>query len=175
MSRKLTALFNELNKKYFKNRLPAYQVVYKSAVRRQGYCDSEHHVIQVLKGMGEECTRRVLLHEMCHIGTPYHGKGFLAKLNRLAKQGETWAIDEANEYQNGETWNELVSELRDSLDDVAANNASLNFTDLVRSLVDEYDFDSSEELLRKLPWLEAAWKNAKKDAAFNKSFFIKDK
>jgi predicted metal-dependent hydrolase len=43
------------------------------------------------RGMPKTILRQTLLHEMCHIGDPYHGHRFLSKLRKLAQAGEKWA------------------------------------------------------------------------------------
>ena len=45
-----------------------------------------------------ERLRQALLHEMCHIGEPYHGRRFQAKLARLAAAGESWAEKERRDF-----------------------------------------------------------------------------
>ncbi|MGH7860263.1 MAG: hypothetical protein ACREQY_23285 [Candidatus Binatia bacterium] len=44
----------------------------------------------VVAGLDPEGERQALLHQMCHIGSPGHGRAFQRKLARLARMGEAW-------------------------------------------------------------------------------------
>ncbi len=98
---RLQALFEKLNHQLFGGRLPRYMVRFGPSgrlVAESGYCDSERKTIYVDPNPPTRALlRQVLLHEMCHIGTPGHGSRFQKKLRRLAALGETWANREADE------------------------------------------------------------------------------
>ena len=124
--RSLAPLYRQLNREFFANRLPSYHVrrhVFQQPKRRTkwvagkgyvaviashpdllpcnaGLCDSDSRTIWLWEGLSSEQEREVLLHEMCHIGTPGHGPEFQLKLARLAEQGETWAEAERKVYES---------------------------------------------------------------------------
>ena len=99
----LRAHFDDYRARYFPGRLRRYQVVltdrFPDDHPGEGYCDTTRNVIYVRQGMDAQPTRRTLLHEMCHVGCPGHGKKFQQRLRALAAQGEAWAEDEAKQCQ----------------------------------------------------------------------------
>ena len=63
-------------------------------------------VIQIMSPQAPDAERRVMLHEMIHCGLWFagftnerHGPRFVAELERLAAQGETWAAEKAEFYR----------------------------------------------------------------------------
>jgi hypothetical protein len=96
MNISLDTLFDRLNAGLFDGRLPKYRVG-RCTPRNgeRGFIDDEARTIWIC-APGE--TRETLLHEMCHIGTPGHGRRFRAKLKRLARGGESWAQAERAYY-----------------------------------------------------------------------------
>ena len=96
----LDSLFDGLNGDLFAGRLPKYRV--RRCTPRngeRGFIDEETRTIWIC-ALGE--TRETLLHEMCHIGTPGHGRRFRAKLKQLARSGEKWAEEERACYLRAE-------------------------------------------------------------------------
>ena len=96
MDTDLDALFDHLNADLFDGRLP------KCRVRRctprngeRGFIDEKARTIWICTSQDP---RETLLHEMCHIGTPGHGRRFRTKLRHLAQRGETWAQAERAYY-----------------------------------------------------------------------------
>ena len=96
MDTDLDALFDHLNADLFDGRLPKYRVR-RCAPRtgERGFIEDEARTIWIC---APRETRETLLHEMCHIGTPGHGRRFRAKLRHLARRGETWAQAERAYY-----------------------------------------------------------------------------
>ncbi len=89
----LTKLYNELNEQLFDGKLPARPVVYsKLPPGKLGQYYSERGKIEISHLVTNDQLRRILLHEMCHIGCPYHGEKFMSKLARLVDRGEWWAV-----------------------------------------------------------------------------------
>jgi len=89
------SLYAQLNREFFRDRLPVYRVRFRQFDRpgQEGECKPTARTILLatpLKGDPQKL-RQVLLHEMCHIGSPGHGLRFQAKLARLAANGESWA------------------------------------------------------------------------------------
>jgi len=116
-SQGLAALFDALNGRHFGGRLPKYRVV---CSRLPGLCsgkdDEDRHLIRLSGGLSPEMRRRILLHEMCHIGIPGHGTRWQARMLRLADQGEAWAHDEVHEYRtNTKTPREMWVAIKDAL------------------------------------------------------------
>ena len=113
----LDRLFDHLNDRFFKGRLPKYRV-HRCAprIREHGFIDNEARTIWICNPSD---LRKTLLHEMCHIGTSGHGRLFRAKLRRLARHGERWAQAERAYYlrvQLGvkvESWAALLEIARD--------------------------------------------------------------
>lgn len=96
MADDLDRLFDQLNDRYFGGGLPKYRVLRcVSQIGEHGFIDDETRRIWICDGPDPRAT---LLHEMCHIGTPGHGRPFRAKLRRLAHRGETWAEAERVYY-----------------------------------------------------------------------------
>lgn len=85
--------------------------------------------------------RRVLLHEMCHIGAPNHGKKWQSIMMRLADMGETWA---KNEVEDSDTWNQEMGNLRDSLDELARVRPRQRLVSLMSGISKEYGFTYQE-------------------------------
>ena len=111
MDNDLDQLFDELNRVFFEGRLPKYRVRRcEPHSREHGFIDNAAATIWICASPDP---RKTLLHEMCHIGTPGHGRLFRAKLRRLARLGETWAQAERAYYlheaigMNADEWNVL--------------------------------------------------------------------
>jgi hypothetical protein len=101
-----SALFDELNKRYWRGRLPKYRVIRRAVLRGDvlGQCDNRRRTILLRSDVTEEQLRLTLLHEMCHIGTGRgydHGPSFLRKLHRLVRLGETGLLAEDIEHYDG--------------------------------------------------------------------------
>lgn len=56
--------------------------------------------ILIASGLAPGLVRQTMLHEMCHIGSPGHGRRFRATLARLAGTGEGWASRERVLYED---------------------------------------------------------------------------
>ena len=96
MEPELDRLFDHLNREFFEGRLPKYRVRTRpSQGGEYGSINAEEQTIWLCQCADRRTT---LLHEMCHIGTPGHGRAFRAKLKRLAALGESWARTERAYY-----------------------------------------------------------------------------
>ena len=118
MDTELDRLFDTLNRECFAGRLPKYRVRTRtSQCGEYGCIDEEEQTIWICHAAN---LRTTLLHEMCHIGTPGHGRAFRAKLRRLAALGERWAREERAYYLRQERgipgswniWRGLANDLR---------------------------------------------------------------
>ena len=97
-------LFDELNRKYWRGRLPRYRVVERASLPDLGQCDNARRTILLGPHPSPEAFRLTLLHEMCHIGTgpgSDHGPRFLRKVRRLVRLGETKLVEEDIEHYDG--------------------------------------------------------------------------
>ena len=160
---KLTQLYRELNQRFWNGRLPDYRVRFcKLPVGKKGECLSERGLIRLTVGLEEDELRRTLLHEMCHIGCHYHGQKFLARLIRLAEQGEQWATEEAEMYRNGPSWNESIRMIRDDLFTIALDGTP-RFRDVVAFFARDFG-EHPARFIKRIPWLKAAWQKAQHDA-----------
>jgi hypothetical protein len=161
----LPELFDEYNERFWGGRLPKYQIKLFKDLLKDGYCLSEDRTIFIREGLDDEKTRRVLLHEMCHHKTPYHGKKFMAQFEHLAEMGETWVIDEIELYKNSPTWNQIMGDLRNDLSDWAFSvDESVTFSDVLKALARDLGL-TPDELLKKAPWAETAWIKERKQSA----------
>ena len=96
MDTDLDVLFEQLNGSLFEGRLPTYRVRRREPQSGEhGFIDDEARTIWICNPPD---VRQTFLHEMCHIGTPGHGRLLRAKLRRLAQRGETWAQAERAYY-----------------------------------------------------------------------------
>jgi SprT-like family len=157
-----TALYHELNQRYFGGRLPRYRVTLAQprVSGWHGECFPSRRLIRLARGLTEEMLQRTLLHEMCHIGAPGHGQRFQAKLAHLVAQGVPWAQEELEGYQHPQlTWRELIHEVKDVLDDLASRQPRPTFAAIRRSAADTLCCRPGE-VLHKAPWLEAAWRKS---------------
>ena len=95
-------LFDELNRRYWRGRLPRYRVIRRALLPRfLGTCSDETQTILVDSSLAGEMLRLTLLHEMCHIGTDKgysHGPVFLRKLRRIERLGEPKLLSEVEQY-----------------------------------------------------------------------------
>jgi hypothetical protein len=131
---------------------------------RWGECDSEKHIIFIREGVSGDDLKHFLLHEMCHIGEPSHGKRFLKRLQHLAEMGEMWAINEIESYKKAPNWNQSMANLRHTISDWSLElERSITFEDVLTPLAHELGVTPGE-LLKSAPWVKAAWENSRKEA-----------
>lgn len=146
----LERLFDDLNTELFDGRIARCAVRRASYLTRLHGCDGlyepSRHQILIQSGLSPHAERRVLIHEMCHAKLPaHHGHGyaFLRELRRLGRQGERWAMKEANRYAH-DPWLRIV----DTLDDLDYQWHTLprSASGRARSLI----LDRAERLLARL-------------------------
>jgi len=164
-SRALQSLFHDLNRQFFRGRLPTYGIIYGPPPGGprgcSGLCEPETRTLYVepspptLDGL-----RRVLLHEMCHIGSLGHGKSFQAELRRLAAAGEAWADQEATQLAAAlATRRSPTAAIAQHIRDTALDFLDKQWSD-VEMLVAVEMGRSVEELRRAAPWAERLWQRA---------------
>lgn len=160
-----TALYKELNARFFRGRLPRFLVTLSAmAPSHHGSCYEKRRLISLNRHLESdpELFRRTLLHEMCHIGIPDHGQRFQRRLLKLATLGESWAREEAEDYRlRCPSWSAEMANLRGKLDEYAALSPRPRprFPSLVRFLASDLGL-KSPDLLRRAPWLRPAWTRA---------------
>lgn len=91
-------LFDEFNRRYWRGRLPRYRVLRVQFLTSHlaGRCNDTRHLISLSRHLTGDDLRRMLLHEMCHIGPRGggHGHEFQRRLKRLGGLGEPLALVE---------------------------------------------------------------------------------
>lgn len=155
---RLQNLYEELNKRFFRNRLPRYNVRISPSLPSHGKCLSDRRTI-LLRPMEPGLLRQFLLHEMCHIGSPDHGQRFQAKLQAIADEGETWAAEELKTIRRAPSWPQEMANLRIKLDEIALLSPHWRFRDVLRWASPDLGMRPSE-LVKRAPWLKAAWRKA---------------
>jgi len=140
--------------------LPRYRVLQRLPrwQGEEGFCDDERKTLFISSGLDPEHQRRVLLHEMCHIGTRGHGKPFLRKLTRLAQLGESWAEDQRKLYE--ETIEPpLTAQVKHAIVDLAMELPHLPWLK-ARKLIANRMYKSVVELRRIAPWAQKHWERS---------------
>lgn len=160
-------LFEELNRRYFRGRLPRYRVRFVTRHRIHaegiwyGECDSETRVIRLRHGLTDSSTptlRQALLHEMCHIGAPRRSPRWQAKMKRLALMSESWAQQEAAEYaEELRTLRPWPARVKDTLEELSMLQEELTWPTALRLLARSLGRRSSD-VLRAAPWAPRTWK-----------------
>ncbi len=171
----LQRLYADLNVRFFGGRLPkTYRVVFsRQSGGNGGICLNDRSLIRLRPELlteraamhrtepPEERVRRVLLHEMCHIGTLGHAKRWQAKMLRLAEMGEAWAAEEVKEYQKPTDmdWHGGIGQIKDALVEWANMEQRPDFRSVKRGASRIMFFEKVSDVPRHLPWLKAAWRN----------------
>jgi hypothetical protein len=159
---RLDQLYDALNREFFRARLPPYTVRLGYRLG-YGFCDTAHRRILLRSGLSESTVptarhtlRQTLLHEMCHIGTRYHGKRWQAKMLRLADRGETWARDEAREYQREAP--PFGARVKHVLEDYcwARVDGVMTWRRALTAVAREFGLTPGE-FVAKAPWARRAW------------------
>ena len=161
----LSKIFVEYNKTYFRGRLPVYDVRYVETEipLLRGQCNNVNHTIDIKPGIIGDELNHLILHEMCHIGAPSHGRTFLKRLHHLADMGVEWARNEIEVYKNAPTWNQSMKDLRNTITDWSFDaSPAITFDDIVTPLAHDFGM-TPDELLKSVPWVKAAWKKSRKE------------
>jgi hypothetical protein len=143
--------------------LPSYRVVLAQFPIEEWYgeCLPARRLIRLKRGLTGAPLRETLLHEMCHIGGPFHhGQRFQAKLAHLVAQGEAWAQAELDYYRQGHgSWPQHLRQLKAMLGDLASAQPRPSLVAVRRMAADTLACRPSE-VRRKVPWLDASWRQA---------------
>lgn len=161
-STQVQALFDALNKQFFRGRLPRYRVKLLDSIPPHGQCVTERRLI-LLRPMEPEQLRQLLLHEMCHIGASGHGPRFQARLQAVADQGEECARRELEAIRASPPWNLEMANLRSKLDEIASLSPRWRFHQLLQWTAMGLGM-SPPEVRKKVPWLKAGWRKAQSQA-----------
>lgn len=163
---RLQTLFREYARRYFGERLPRYQITmarrHINGPGHRGECLTASKRLFVNPGLADEQQRRVLLHEMCHIGCPSHGAKFTARLRRLAELGEAWAEEDAERCAD---WHRVNANrlLRQMVSDVAVDRPEWSWTQARRVLAGQMHFQPTV-FERTYPWARPAWEKERREA-----------
>jgi hypothetical protein len=171
--KELQEMFQDLNKRLFKGKLPDYKIWIggRSVVGNlSGFCDNERRTISLAPEVlsNEERLHEILLHEMCHIGKcDGHGKLFVLKLQKLLSQGETWAKEEMDRLEQF-SYNDQTRNLGNELDDCALDcfSEKTRFppsNKVFTTFAYNYGY-SRRKFLRTYPWVRTRWMRAKNEA-----------
>ena len=164
-------MFEQLNSAYFAARLPAYDVTFSRRLPggryTMGRCDDKRRAIRISSELASSWkqVRETLLHEMCHIGDPFHGKRFQEKLRMLASRGEAWALEEERDCART-TWPQIQARTKADLFDLAlglsrrGNGVPERLTQRVANRIGW----SLGELRKSMPWVDRTWRNARREA-----------
>lgn len=164
-------LYEELNRRYFRGRLPHYRVRFvrrlfpDSAGTFYGRCDSDRKLILLRhdRAPGAPTLRQSLLHEMCHIGAPGHGKRWQAKMRRLAALGETWAEQEAARYaEEIRHRRPFAAQIKDFLEQLAYTEIAYRWPTVLRLTALEVG-KKPRDLLHVAPWVRNVWTRLMKE------------
>ncbi len=175
-------LFDELNRKYWRGKLPKYRVIRRAVLfgRCLGLCSNDSRTILLRRDLEGEALRLTLLHEMCHIGPESgydHGPRFLRKLRRLARLGEPKLLDDIERY-DGTAIERMIAQrtadgrlvpeipfrsaVSSDLDSLAMERPFLRWTTVRRVLAREYNI-SPARFQYLAPWAEREWRQVSGD------------
>jgi hypothetical protein len=189
MSRRpaLARLFADLNRRYWRSRLPRYRVIRRARLGREdrlGECDNRTGTILLRKDLDPERLRLVLLHEMCHIGAGpghSHGPRFLRKVRRLVRLGESGLLEDVGAYDGTlerraiaalEAAGKRVPEvpgrimLHDDIENLAYEFPRKRWATVARVLAEKYR-TTPAALRRAAPWAERAWRQTSADVRYH--------
>lgn len=177
MKTKASLLFDELNRRYWRGRLPKYRVIRRDLSRDEldGYCDDNRRTIVLHKDLADEDLRRTLLHEVCHIGSgPKHGPRFQRKLDRLIKLGESKLLGDVECY-DGTAFTRYAANLPHPVNKISFRQAVISEIDsfaidqyrrrwprVLRYFARKYEMTPAQ-FQRKAPWAERVWRESAAD------------
>lgn len=180
MRTEASRLFDEFNRKYWRNRLPKYRVIRRATLRGEclGICSNQTKTILLRRDLAGEDLRLTLLHEMCHIGTDSwcgHGPRFLRKVHRLRRLGEPRLLDDIERYDGTKSEREIEAlRAQGKLDDEPIPFRVLVHDDLKAAALEQYrrpwktirrllanQYEMSPAQFQKFaPWAERKWREA---------------
>ena len=193
MKTKVSVLFDELNRRYWRGRLPKYRVIRRNlSGKLLGRCDNERRTILLDNNQIDEDLRLTLLHEMCHIGrTPgwEHGPTFRRKVNRLVRLGESKLIEDVERY-DGTAVVRYLATLKHPIPEISFRQAVM---DDIESLAMTYyrrqwprvltflahQYRMTPARFRRLaPWAERTWRKSaaeyRREETLRRKFFKKN-
>lgn len=167
----LTRLFADLNQKWFDGRLRPRPVRWADwSNRRLGLCTSR--AIYIRRNLLSDEVLSTLLHEMCHIGDPSHGRKWRGKMERIRHLGAP-----VSEIDFGPAFNPL-RQAANIIDDLASQLRPGAFPpwSKVRRVLAHELYMSQAELARKIPWARKRWqrrvREEREDQARRAQLFI---
>jgi Protein of unknown function DUF45 len=106
--------------------------------------------------------RQVLLHEMCHIGSPGHGRRFRAKLARLAEGGESWAEKERCDLADRPRGYSLSADIAHAIDDAVLDLPQVRWSKRVLQVLGNSIGRSPRDTIRAAPWAPQRWERSRR-------------
>ena len=145
--------FKILDTQYFNGRFArlGYKLVLRDKLLTGGRFDRPGRRI-LLKNNNE----RILLHEMCHLASSYHGQKFQAELRRLARLGVPEMQAELELY-SGPKWYLTKNDIGDMALDAVFTGRETSYYSARRCLAHQNGFTASR-FDRRFPWAAKAWK-----------------
>jgi len=166
-TRKLRFMYRRFNAEFFRNRLPHYDVRVVKTISYDrhcsGLCDSGNKQILIhwAAAAAAISRRSVLLHEMCHVATPWwsgHGEPFLDQLRRLQRRGETWVRHDLDYLTgDGEFSKKWIQRVRQRMNQLSISNPEWTWGQAWKHLGEEFSVDPIK-LSIQYPKPEGSWK-----------------
>lgn len=156
----LVQVFEDWNQRYFEGRLSEYRIVIRPSLPSNGFFDRKRRRI-ILRN---EFDQRVLLHEMAHQVSDYHGLKFMGELKRLIDLGAPGMQEEYDSLKK--SMRAPGSEIAETIETVAldtALNPRMTWADVRRYVAREMGMTAAS-LDRKYPWAKATWRNERREA-----------
>jgi hypothetical protein len=173
----LRRLFHEFNQKYFDNKVPAYaihvvpRIQSNDSMEVYDICRKKRRLIEILKGLADERTIGILLHEMAHaVTSDGHGPKWAREMVRLREAGAPLtAFDRAIHLENWEIRRVTRRVFRAHVADILCDDSvKLNLSIAIRDFILNYGSGGARtvaEFKKKFPWAGAVFKEVKRESA----------
>jgi len=159
----LDGLFDELNRRWFDGKLRRCKVRWSSLAPKSsdqnGLYDSKRRTIYIARGLSLDDLTSTLLHEMCHVGCPSHGKRFMAKMVRLKSMGAPIL-----EYELEPPVNPFREAGRIIADAVVQLPEGMTWSKGRHHVADALSL-SVRDLERQIPWARQRWERLQREEA----------
>ena len=156
----LNQLFDELNGRWFDGRLRRRKVRWATFrnPHQRGVCPPGPKPILIVRGMSPAGVAAILLHEMCHIGCPSHGRRFTARIARLKHLGAP-----IPKYEFNYDRRPIGSVVAGYIDDAIVNLPEFLAWKRGRAIIAWHMGWTAAELDRKCPWARLRWRRRLKE------------
>lgn len=171
-------LFDELNRRYWRGRLPRYRIIRRAKLPDHlAYCRNETRTIVVRADLAGNDLRLTILHEMCHIGSDggrVHGALFQRKMRRLVGLGVPKLTGDLERYDGTADQREFERHIAaggsggiddrplrvivsEDLENIAMSNPNRRWSWIRRYLAHVYKL-SLPQVDRLMPWAQKEWR-----------------